>query len=89
MIAAHRGGHDRGVDPRVGLHDRAVHVVGADDADRADALWVGEDDGARHERHVVARAGGGLGAGEAHLAARGIGDEADGVEVLARGPGGD
>src|SRR5690606_15065090 len=85
-------GHGGGGEDEVGvgvLHRCAVEVVGADDVDADDALGGGEGDGPGEEDDLGAAAGGGLGEREAHRAGGAVGEEADGVEGLARGAGGD
>ena len=86
-------GDGGGGDEDVGLTQFALdggeHVAGGDDIDAADIGRGGEGDRAGNEGDGVAGLGGGLGNGEAHAPGGAVGDEADGVDRLARGAGGD
>ena len=66
---------------------RVVHLRGALHVHATHAGGRGEGAGPGDERHLRPAARGGLRDGEAHLAGGAVGDVADGVDSLVRGPG--
>lgn len=86
-------GDGGGGDEDIGLTqftlDGGKHIAGGNDIDTADVGRGGELNGAGDKGDGVAGLGGGLGNGEAHTAGGTVGEEANGVDRLARGAGGD
>ena len=84
--AVHAGDEDIGLNQFT--LDGGKHIAGGNDIDTADVGRGGKGDGSGDEGDGMAGLGGGLGNGEAHAPGGAVGDEADGVDRLARGTGG-
>ena len=88
-VVGHGGAEDGGVAAGEVGADGVEHFAGGFDVDELDTGGWREGDRAGDEEDFVPGGAGGFGEGVAHAAGGAVGEEAHGVDGLARGAGGD